>query len=125
MVSIFFSKWGVLPRLLHHDDAHGLLLKIQDWYSFTTQASPRIDKKINQMVCSVWLSVSNYDVINEKLVTEFFCGACHIFFLCDFILYFFKLFLTCCTGFNNYLVTCGSSILCFEEARHERLPMQL
>jgi hypothetical protein len=22
----FFSKWGVQPRLLHHDDAHGILL---------------------------------------------------------------------------------------------------
>jgi hypothetical protein len=22
----FFLKWGLKPRLLHHDDAHGLLL---------------------------------------------------------------------------------------------------
>jgi hypothetical protein len=45
----FFLKWEVKPRLLYHDDVHGFLLKNYEYKVFrTSQASPRIDTRINQ-----------------------------------------------------------------------------
>jgi hypothetical protein len=49
ILNLNFFEMGIWPRLLHHDDAHGHLLKTFKFsIVITTQASPRIDTKINQ-----------------------------------------------------------------------------